>query len=189
MGCHDKNLSEQSTMQIKELSRLLGISRQMVTRLKKRGMPCDTLESAIEWRRKNLDVTQTKNWRIDGNSGVKCKPVQVNKNTFNDDISRLNLSGSEAENKIIKKVLTYTVPELWFSQIGRLGRALLDNGVTVPVEKLVEIQNVLFLMWMIEVDDYLQIESRYKVPFSLGIRPGDKAYPSLIQSLNKILSK
>jgi len=44
-------------------------------------------------------------------------------------------------------------------------------------------------MWMIEVDDYLQIESRYKIPFSLGIRPGDKAYPSLIQSLNKILRK
>jgi len=161
----------------------------MCNRLKKRGMPTDSIQGAIEWRRKNLDVTQTKNWRIDGNSGVKCKPVQVNKNTFNNDKSRLNLSDSEAENKIIKKVLTHTVPELWFSQIGRLGRALLDNGVNVPAEKLVEIQNALFIMWMIEVDDYLQIESRYKIPFSLGICPGDKAYPSLIQSLNKILSK
>jgi len=176
-------------MQIKELSQLLGISRQMILRLRKRGMPCDSLESAIEWRRQNLDVTQTKNWRIDGNSGVKCKPVQVNKNTINNDKSRLNVFDCEAENKIISKVLTDTVPELWFSQIGRLGRALLDNGVNVPAEKLIEIQNALFIMWMIEVDDYLQAESRYKIPFSLGIRPGDKAYPSLIQSLNKILSK
>ena len=41
-----------------------------------RGMPCDSLESAIQWRRRNLDVTQTKSWRIDGNSGVKPQSVQ-----------------------------------------------------------------------------------------------------------------
>ena len=81
MGCHDNSFTEQLTMQMKELSQLLGISRQMTLRLKKRGMPCDSLESALEWRRKNLDVTQTKNWRIDGNKGVKCRSVQANNNT------------------------------------------------------------------------------------------------------------
>lgn len=176
-------------MKITELAKQLSISRQVLHRHIKRGCPIDSLEAAIAWRKRNLDLTQTKGWRIDGNSGVKCKSIQVNKNTFNNDKSKLNLSDSEAENKIIKKVLTHTVPELWFSQIGRLGRALLDNDVNVPAEKLIEIQNALFMMWMIEVDDYLQAESRYKIPFSLGIRPGDKAYLSLIQSLNKILSK
>ncbi|MBX9895592.1 MAG: helix-turn-helix domain-containing protein [Nitrosomonas sp.] len=176
-------------MKIIELAKQLSISRQVLHRHIKRGCPIDSLEAAIAWRKRNLDLTQTKGWRIDGNSGVKCKPVQVNKNTSEIDESILNQFDREAENKIISKVLTDMVPELWFSQIGRLGRALLDNGVNVPAEKLIEIQNALFMMWMIEVDDYLQAESRYKIPFSLAIHPGDKAYPSLIQSLNKILSK
>ena len=58
-------------MKISDLAQNLKISRQMAYRLKARGMPCDSLESAIQWRRKNLDVTQTKTWRIDGNLGVK----------------------------------------------------------------------------------------------------------------------
>ncbi len=56
-------------METKQIAPLLGISIQMVNKLKRRGMPTDSLESAIEWRRQNLDVTQTRSWRIDGNSG------------------------------------------------------------------------------------------------------------------------
>ena len=58
-------------MKVSNLAQRLGISRQMAYRLKARGMPCDSLESAIKWRGRNLDVTQTKTWRIDGNLGVK----------------------------------------------------------------------------------------------------------------------
>ena len=58
-------------MKISDLALNLKISRQMVYRLKARGMPCGSLESAIQWRRRNLDVIQTKSWRIDGNLGVK----------------------------------------------------------------------------------------------------------------------
>jgi len=58
-------------MKISDLAQNLKISRQMAYRLKTRGMPCDSLESAIQWGRRNLDVTQTKSWRIDGNLGVK----------------------------------------------------------------------------------------------------------------------
>ncbi|SDX04053.1 hypothetical protein [Nitrosomonas oligotropha] len=54
-------------MKTSELAEKLGISQQMCNRLKKRGMPCDSLQSAIEWRKRNLDLTQTKLWRIDGN--------------------------------------------------------------------------------------------------------------------------
>ena len=58
-------------MKVSDLAQHLGISRQMAYRHIARGMPCDSLESAIQWRRRNLDVTQTKSWRIDGNLGVK----------------------------------------------------------------------------------------------------------------------
>ena len=58
-------------MKISDLAQNLKICRQMAYRLKARGMPCDSLESAIQWRRQNLDITQTKTWRIDGNLGVK----------------------------------------------------------------------------------------------------------------------
>lgn len=81
------------------------------------------------------------------------------------------------------------MPKLWFTQIGRLGRALKHNKVNVQTEKLVKIQSALFLMWMIDVDEYLQNESCYEIPFSLAIKPDNEAYPLLIQSINKILEK
>ncbi len=71
------------TMQTKDLAQQLKISPQMCNRLIKRGMPTDSLEAAIQWRAKNLDVTQTKSWRVDGNTGVKTgisKPKQTTKN-------------------------------------------------------------------------------------------------------------
>ena len=58
-------------MESKVLAKHLGISHQLCNRLKKRGMPTDSLEVAIEWRRMNLDTTNTKAWRIDGNTGLK----------------------------------------------------------------------------------------------------------------------
>lgn len=64
-------------MKISDLAQSLGISRQMVHKQKARGMPCNSLEAAIKWRRQNLDVTQTKSWRIDGNPGIKY-PLSIN---------------------------------------------------------------------------------------------------------------
>ncbi len=60
------------------LAQQLGISRQMAYRHKTRGMPTNSLEAAKEWRRKNLDFTQTKSWRIDGNKGVKYSKSKTN---------------------------------------------------------------------------------------------------------------
>lgn len=61
-----------------KLARDLGISRTMVYKLEKRGMPTDSIKNAIEWRRLHLDTMQTKNWRIDGNKGVKRELTQTN---------------------------------------------------------------------------------------------------------------
>ncbi|MGZ0018755.1 hypothetical protein [Nitrosomonas sp. wSCUT-2] len=68
-------------MKTSELSKQLGISQQMCNRLKKRGMPGDSLQSAIEWRKRNLDQTQTKSWRIDGNQCMKPVPNKTTGDT------------------------------------------------------------------------------------------------------------
>ncbi len=58
-------------MKINDLAQHLGISRQMAYRHKARGMPTNSIEAAKEWRKRNLDFTQTKSWRIDGNPGLR----------------------------------------------------------------------------------------------------------------------
>ena len=106
-------------MKITELAKLLGISRQVLHRHIKRGCPSDSLGAAVEWRERNLDFTQTKGWRIDGNKGVKyvpSKPQQIDEGAPEAD--RVY---TVAEIKIIEETLTRIVPRLWFSQIGWLG--------------------------------------------------------------------
>lgn len=52
-----------------ELARSLNISRQMLYKLEKRGMPTNNLEAALVWRKKTLHPFMTKLGRICGNSG------------------------------------------------------------------------------------------------------------------------
>lgn len=52
-----------------ELARSLNISRQMVYKLEKQGMPTDDVQSALAWRKKMLHPFMTKSGRICGNSG------------------------------------------------------------------------------------------------------------------------
>ena len=52
-----------------ELARSLDISRQMVYKLEKQGMPTNSLEAALTWRKKMLHPFMTKTGRICGNSG------------------------------------------------------------------------------------------------------------------------
>lgn len=106
-------------MEMKHLAQLLGLSHQMANRLKKRGMPTDNLQVALEWRLKNVDPFRSKNGRIGGNSGVKYQAAKAER------------AYSNAEIKIIEETLTHIVPKLWFTQIGRLGRALKHNKVNV----------------------------------------------------------
>jgi len=56
-------------MKTVELAELLGISRQMVNKLKRAGMPTRSLEAAQQWRQKHLNPIMTKPGRIDGNPG------------------------------------------------------------------------------------------------------------------------
>ena len=52
-----------------ELAKQIGISRELLHRHIKRGCPVDSLESALLWRAGNLDISQTKQCRITGNTG------------------------------------------------------------------------------------------------------------------------
>ncbi|MBA3696991.1 MAG: hypothetical protein H0W85_09640 [Methylotenera sp.] len=156
-------------MESKELARLLGISHQMVNRLKKRGMPTDSLTSAIDWRKRNLDLTQTKSWRIDGNKGVK-------------------LGFNSAQNETAK-TLTKVMPELWFDQAGYLATALRESGVQITAEQVMEAQHYLFLMYMSLVDEYLKCENHYQSTPILVANPESEIWPSLMARLNQILSE
>ncbi len=47
-----------------ELAGALGISRQMIYKLIKQGMPVDSVESAKQWRKKALNPYKTKEYRV-----------------------------------------------------------------------------------------------------------------------------
>lgn len=89
------------------------------------------------------------------------------------------------------RTLTRIVPDLWFGQIGWLATALREQGIKITPEQLVGAQSVLFQIYIGEVIDYLELDedkTLFGVPSALMARPGDKIYPSLIASLNQILS-
>ncbi len=171
-------------METKELASLIGISHQLCNRLKKRGMPVNSLEAAIAWRKNNVDPFRSKTGRIGGNAGVKFQPIQVNENSA--DMDR---AYNKAEIKIIEETLTKIVPGLWFGQIGWLGTALREKGIKVIPEQLIGAQSILFLLYMNEVDELLKTDCVYETPSTLMTRNGDKAYPQLIERLNQILNE
>lgn len=97
-------------MKITELAKHLGISRELLHRHIKRGCPTDSVESALLWRSKNLDHTQTKQGRITGNSGGKKSKQDSQINDTEEAISsdmaellhnvnetQLDLDGSDAD--------------------------------------------------------------------------------------------
>jgi len=164
-------------MKTSDLAEGLGISVQMCNRLKKRGMPGDSLQSAIEWRKRNLDITQTKSWRIDGNQGVKPIPTETPR-----DDRALN-------SETARRVLTHTVPDLWFSQVNRLDTALKEHGVTLSAEKLLDVQATLLLLYQIETDRYLKTEAVYQIPDIFMISPEHESYNAMIKSLEQCLNR
>lgn len=167
-------------MNISALARSLNLSRQMVYKLAKQGMPVDSLEAAIDWRRRKLHPFQTKSGRFGGNSGVKQKVELMNETTRDTLIT-----------KSITHTLTEIIPNLWFGQIGWLGGALRDHGVIVTAEQLIKVQAMLFMVYMSEVDEFLktEAENNFAFPKTLMARPGDGIHSTLMEQLNQILSR
>lgn len=59
-----------------ELAKMLGVSPSMVSRLAKRGMPVDSLERALRWRKRHLEPGRMKGQRYDPNEAPP-KPAPV----------------------------------------------------------------------------------------------------------------
>jgi hypothetical protein len=60
-----------------ELARLLNISDRQVRKLAAKGMPTHSLEAARQWRSGRMEVTQSKEFRVDGNPGTKRNTEQA----------------------------------------------------------------------------------------------------------------
>ena len=57
-----------------DLARALGISRQMIYKLIDQGMPANSVESARQWRKMNLNPYRTKQYRV----GLTEARIRVN---------------------------------------------------------------------------------------------------------------
>src|SRR5687768_14546076 len=66
-----------SALTQKELAELLGISDRQVRKLAAKGMPTYSLEAAKQWRSGRMEVSQSKEARIDGNPGTKRNAEQA----------------------------------------------------------------------------------------------------------------
>lgn len=166
-----------------ELARELGISRQMLHRLAGKGMPTDSLDAAIKWRRENLDATQTKGWRMDGNPGVKRDEV---------DLSSVGSLLNDGEDNLPTYVLTQVIPNIWFSQPGWLAGALREYGIAATPEQVIKAQRLLFAIYADVAADFLEkeySEMRFVIPDTLLVKQGSELHPKLIERLSQILSK
>lgn len=74
-----------------QLARDLGISRQIVYRLRDKGMPVDSLEAARDWRKRHINVFMSKDGRIDDNSGTKKQYDYLPYNQLEADVANMQL--------------------------------------------------------------------------------------------------
>ncbi|WP_430233943.1 hypothetical protein [Nitrosomonas communis] len=92
-----------------ELAKELGISRRMLYKLIDRGMPADSVEAAIKWRQQNLDVTQTNDFRIDGNPGVKhgkgSRGNSSSRNKGDASLEKISFNEARTEREILSAKL------------------------------------------------------------------------------------
>jgi hypothetical protein len=172
-------------MQITDLARSLGISRQMVYKLRDKGMPTDNVQVAVEWRKRNIDPFRSKALRIDGNQGVKYQSPKVNKSA-----SIRDRVYNEAGGRIFEETLTDTVPNLYFERVDWLAVALKDAGVPVTGAQIMEIQDNLFSTYLEEiVYGHFQIDSHFDLPPISLMRLDSPERKAVIASLDKILSE
>jgi len=170
-------------MNISALARSLDLSRQMVYKLRDKGMPIDNIESANEWRKSNINPFRSKALRIDGNTGVKYKSPQVNKT-----VSSRDRVYSDAEKRIFEKTLTDTVPNLYFERVDWLAVAMRDAGVSVTGVDVMEIQDNLFTTYLEEiVYGHFQIESHFDLPPISLMRLDSLERKAIIDSLDQLL--
>ena len=172
-------------MQVTKLAKQIGISRELLHRHIKRGCPTDSLESALLWRSRNLDITQTKEFRITGNTGGgKSKPgSQVNATTK-------AIQPHEVERIVNRRTLTEIIPNRYFERVDWLAIALKEAGVPVTGKKVIEIQDSLFSVYMEEIIyGYFEMDGSFELPPIFEMRTDSEEHKSRIAELDKLLSE
>lgn len=154
-----------------QLAKSLGISRSRLYQCIELGCPTDSLSSAQAWRDRNIDFTMTDAYRPGGNTGGKRKKQPV------DDSIR----------RTAHHILAKWMLREYFDQPGWLGLALKDAGIDITAQQLLKVQSGLMVLYMGLVDEYLEEDTTFTVGDIMMINEEDEAYPSLIESLNKIL--
>ena len=154
-------------MNISELARGLNLSRQMIYRLKQRGMPIDTLQGAKEWRYQNLHPFQTKSGRLLGNSGKPYRSTQ----------------------DAIEATLEKTVPELYFQRVDWLASAFNEVGIIANGAQLIEVQDFLYATYLEEIAYKLsKSKTSYPLPPMFAGMLDSKERQDLIESIDKMLT-
>lgn len=173
-------------MQVTKLAKLIGISRELLHRHIKRGCPTDSLESALLWRSRNLDITQTKKFRITGNTGGGKSKLgsQVNATTTK------AIQPHEVERIVNERTLTKIIPNRYFERVDWLAVALKEAGVPVNGKQVIEIQDSLFSVFMEEIIyGYFEIEGSFELPPLFEMRINSEEHNSRIAQLDQLLSE
>lgn len=94
-----------------ELAGLLGISPAAVTKLKKRGMPTDSLARAERWRRRHLEPGRAKGQRIDTIGAPGADPVAVARHWVEAALRDFAANRDGLDQAL--EVVACTVPDRW----------------------------------------------------------------------------
>jgi hypothetical protein len=78
----------------KEMSKALGISEAMVSRLRKRGMPMDDVARAERWRRRNMAPARMKGARMDIRQAPVAKPAAPRRSDLAAEFERVATSAA-----------------------------------------------------------------------------------------------
>lgn len=116
-------------MTITELAKQIGISRELLHRQIRMGCPKDNLEDALIWRSKNLDLTQTKQGRITGNTGGK-KSESVDSQVDHSEIIFSDLA--ELVHKVTETQLDLETNDA--DELFKNARALKEKSAALQIE-------------------------------------------------------
>lgn len=172
-------------MTITELARQIGISRELLHRHINRGCPTDSLEHALHWREKNLDLTQTKQGRILGNNGgQKSKPGSQG------NAPKKAIQPYEVERIVNERTVSRIIPDRYFERVDWLAAALKEAGVSVTGKQVIEIQDTLFSTYMEEIIyGYFEIDSNFDLPPLFEARIDSEMRKSRVASLDRLLGE
>ena len=86
----------------KQMAAALGLAESMVSRLRQRGMPLDTLENAVLWRSINLDPARTKGQRMDTPAQGQLAPAAPGAAAVRGDAHALAYRADRSRNERLK---------------------------------------------------------------------------------------